>query len=145
MAEGRSGEARELLTRASAEWDALGRFWEGTQALLDLARCASRGRRLGEATRYAQEARQRAADAGATLLVHAADDVKLDPTADAAAGPLTAREFEVARLVAEGATNREIAERLVISPKTASAHIEHILSKLGVSRRAEIAAWVSRS
>lgn len=145
IAEGRSGEARDLLTRASEEWDALGRFWEGTQVLLDLARCASRSRRLGEATRYAHEARQRAADAGATLLVDAADDVKLDPAADAASGPLTAREFEVARLVAEGATNREIAERLVISPKTASAHIEHILSKLGVARRAEIAAWVSRS
>jgi DNA-binding CsgD family transcriptional regulator len=145
LAEGRSGEARELLTRAGEEWDALDRFWEGTQALLDLARCASRGRRVGEATRYAGEARRRAADAGAVLLVDAADDIKLDPTADAATGPLTAREFEVARLVAEGATNREIAERLVISPKTASAHIEHILAKLGVNRRAEIAAWVSRS
>lgn len=145
IAEGRSGEARDLLTRASEDWDALGRFWEGTQAQLDLARCASRSRRLGEATRYAAEARRRAADAGATLLVEAADEIKLDPAADAASGPLTAREFEVARLVAEGATNREIAERLVIAPKTASAHIEHILAKLGVSRRAEIAAWVSRS
>jgi DNA-binding CsgD family transcriptional regulator len=144
MAEGRNGEARDLLTRASEEWDGLDRFWEGIQALLDLARCASRGRRVGEATRYAGEARRRAADAGATLLVAAADDIKLDPAADASTGPLTAREFEVARLVAEGATNREIAERLVISPKTASAHIEHILAKLGVSRRAEIAAWVSR-
>ena len=145
MAEGRSGEARELLTRASEEWDALGRFWEGTQALLDLARCASRGRRLGEATRFAAEARRRAVEAGATLFVHSADAIKLDPAAEASSGPLTAREFEVARLIAEGATNREIAERLVIAPKTASAHVEHILAKLGVSRRAEIAAWVSRS
>lgn len=145
MAEGRSGEARELLSRASEEWDALGRFWEGTQALIDLARCATRARRPGEATRYAAEARRRAADSGATLFVDAADEIKLDPSADASSGPLTAREFEVARLVAEGATNREIAERLVIAPKTASAHIEHILAKLGFSRRAEIAAWVSRS
>lgn len=145
LAEGRSSEARDLLTTASEEWDALDRFWEGTQVLIDLARCASRGRRVGEATRFAAEARRRASDAGATLLVDAADEIKLDPTADASTGPLTAREFEVARLVAEGATNREIAERLVIAPKTASAHIEHILSKLGVSRRAEIAAWVSRS
>jgi len=57
--------------------------------------------------------------------------------------PLTAREFEVARLVAEGLTNAEIAERLTIAPKTASAHIEHILAKLGVTRRAEIAAWAA--
>jgi DNA-binding CsgD family transcriptional regulator len=57
--------------------------------------------------------------------------------------PLTAREFEVARLVAEGLTNAEIAEHLSIAPKTASAHIEHILAKLGVTRRAEIAAWAA--
>ena len=79
------------------------------------------------------------------LLVRLADGIKLDPSADASSGPLTAREFEVAKLVAEGATNREIAERLVIAPKTASTHVEHILAKLGVSRRAEIAAWVSKA
>jgi len=57
--------------------------------------------------------------------------------------PLTSREFEVARLIAEGMTNAEIAGDLSIAPKTASAHVEHILAKLGVSRRAEIATWVS--
>ncbi|TPX03569.1 helix-turn-helix transcriptional regulator [Schumannella luteola] len=73
-----------------------------------------------------------------------AASVRLDADAPGSTGPLTAREFEVAALVSAGATNREIAERLVISPKTASAHIEHILAKLGMSRRAEVAAWVSR-
>jgi DNA-binding CsgD family transcriptional regulator len=57
--------------------------------------------------------------------------------------PLTAREFEVARKVADGLTNAELAEELGISPKTASAHVEHILAKLGVSRRAEIASWAT--
>ena len=57
--------------------------------------------------------------------------------------PLTAREFEVARLVAAGMTNGEIATELTIAPKTASAHIEHILAKLGLNRRAEIAAWAT--
>lgn len=145
QAEGRSNEAKELLEKASEAWDRSGRFWEGVQALIDLARCAVRGRRAGEATRLATEARRRAGDAGATLLVKLAGSVRLDPSADTASGPLTAREFEVAQLIAEGATNREIAERLVIAPKTASTHVEHILAKLGVSRRAEIAAWVSRS
>ena len=145
LAEGRVTHARDSLTAASEAWDALGRFWEGTLVLLDLARCSARGRRVGEATRYVSEARRRAGEAGARLIVRLADEIKLDPTADAASGPLTAREFEVARLIAEGATNREIADRLVIAPKTASAHVEHILAKLGVSRRAEIAAWVSRS
>ena len=56
------------------------------------------------------------------------------------AGPLSSRELEGARLVASGATNREIAATLTIAPKMASSHIEHILTKLGFSRRAEIAA-----
>jgi DNA-binding CsgD family transcriptional regulator len=57
--------------------------------------------------------------------------------------PLTIREFEVARLIAEGLTNAEIGGELAIAPKTASAHVEHILAKLGVARRAEIATWVA--
>ena len=57
--------------------------------------------------------------------------------------PLTVREFEVARLIAAGLTNAEIAAELSISPKTVSTHVEHILAKLAVARRAEIAAWVT--
>ena len=49
----------------------------------------------------------------------------------------------MARLVAAGLTNREIAAALTIAPKTAAAHVEHIRTKLGVSRRAQIAAWVA--
>jgi HD-GYP domain-containing protein (c-di-GMP phosphodiesterase class II) len=54
------------------------------------------------------------------------------------AGPagLTPREVEVLRLVSRGLSNREIAERLVISRKTAGSHVEHIYMKLGVSSRA---------
>ena len=55
--------------------------------------------------------------------------------------PLSEREFEVARLVAAGLTNRQIAEQLVLAPKTISAHVTHILTKLGAARRAEIGAW----
>ena len=58
--------------------------------------------------------------------------------------PLTDREFDVAFLVAKGMTNRQIAAKLVLSPKTVSAHVEHILTKLGAGRRAEIAAWAAR-
>nr|WP_300047143.1 LuxR C-terminal-related transcriptional regulator [uncultured Nocardioides sp.] len=57
-------------------------------------------------------------------------------------GALTTREREVAGLVAKGLTNREIAERLVIAPRTADGHVERILSKLGVRRRALVAAMV---
>ncbi|MFF1553044.1 protein kinase [Rhodococcus erythropolis] len=55
---------------------------------------------------------------------------------------LTRRELQVADLVAEGLTNRAIADRLVISLRTAQGHVEHILTKLGYSSRAQIAAWV---
>jgi DNA-binding CsgD family transcriptional regulator len=57
--------------------------------------------------------------------------------------PLSVREFEVAGHIAAGMTNAEIAAELFLSPKTVSAHVEHILAKLGASRRAEIAAWAS--
>ncbi|WP_086765664.1 helix-turn-helix transcriptional regulator [Streptomyces bobili] len=53
---------------------------------------------------------------------------------------LTRREREVAALVAQGMSNREIAERLVISKRTVDAHVEHILAKLGITSRTEIPA-----
>jgi DNA-binding NarL/FixJ family response regulator len=58
--------------------------------------------------------------------------------------PLTPREREVARLVAVGRSNREIAEELVVSERTAANHVQHVLEKLGFTRRAQIAAWLPR-
>src|SRR6516225_11901232 len=60
---------------------------------------------------------------------------------EAARGVLTRREREVAELVAAGLTNRQIAERLVISERTAEAHVEHIRAKLECRSRAQVAAW----
>ena len=57
---------------------------------------------------------------------------------------LSARELEVAGLVAEGLTNRQIAARLVLSERTAQNHVQHILTKLGFTTRSQIAAWSSR-
>ncbi|MGW7415170.1 response regulator [Streptomyces sp. NPDC054863] len=59
--------------------------------------------------------------------------------------PLTPREEEIARLVAEGLTNAEIAARLFISPGTAKTHIANIQSKLKARNRVGIAAWTWQS
>lgn len=63
---------------------------------------------------------------------------------DAAAVRLSPREQEVALLVAEGLTNREIAGRLFISERTVDGHLEHLREKLAVNTRAQIATWVVR-
>lgn len=85
---------------------------------------------------------------GATLDLDAAIGYALSQQPRAPApGPdhrteLTTREREVADLVAEGLSNRAIAARLSISQRTAEGHVEHILTKLGFTSRAQIAAWV---
>ena len=58
---------------------------------------------------------------------------------------LTRREQEVADLVAQGMSNKEIASTLVISQRTAEGHVENILTKLGFTSRTQIAVWTSRN
>jgi DNA-binding CsgD family transcriptional regulator/tetratricopeptide (TPR) repeat protein len=139
--EGQTGKARVALERAAAFWRDRRRFWEGTQATLDQARCATRSRRPVDAARLSAQAAVQASAAGAVVLMPAAPApvVARSPMTQ----PLTAREMEVADRVAAGATNREIAVALSIAPKTVSAHVEHILTKLAVSRRAQIATWAT--
>jgi predicted ATPase/DNA-binding CsgD family transcriptional regulator len=59
------------------------------------------------------------------------------------AGPLSPRELEVARLVADGASNSETAARLFISERTVESHVASILNKLGLSSRVQVARWVA--
>jgi non-specific serine/threonine protein kinase len=54
---------------------------------------------------------------------------------------LTRREIEVVDLLSQGLTNKEIANRLVISPRTAETHVQNVLSKTGFKTRAQVAAW----
>ena len=61
-----------------------------------------------------------------------------------AASLLTQREIDVLRLLGEGLTNREIAARLFISPKTAEHHVSRIFAKLGLAKRSEAAAYAVR-
>jgi DNA-binding CsgD family transcriptional regulator/tetratricopeptide (TPR) repeat protein len=168
--EGQTGKARTCLERAAEFWSARQRFWEGTAVLVDQASCATRSRRPAEAALFLSRARDAYASVGAprgfaSAHTSAGGSSSGGPSRSGpsfSSGPssstsranvpdafvpdgsgLSARELEVARLVATGATNREIAAALTIAPKTVAAHVEHILSKLGVARRAQIAAWVA--
>jgi len=60
-------------------------------------------------------------------------------------GVLTRREREIADLVANGLSNKEIATKLVISRRTAEGHVEHILGKLGFTSRAQVAVWAAEN
>ncbi|MFB6438139.1 AAA family ATPase [Streptomyces sp. NPDC056411] len=107
-----------------------------------------------ELTLLAQRARiplpgPQAATAGAGAMGHTAREASPADTAPADPAPaeslgLTPRERDVLRLVAEGRSNRQIADALFISPKTASVHVSNILAKLGVSGRGEAGALAHR-
>ena len=58
--------------------------------------------------------------------------------------PLTRRERQIARLVAHGRSNREVAEELVVGVRTVETHLEHIFRKLAVKTRTEVAVWASQ-
>ena len=147
LAAGATGVARRALEAAIAGWDERGRIWEATWARLDLATCLSRQNRFADAVALAVDAREVASRLESRPLADRADALRRMArgrvSVDEPWRPLTAREFAVARLITEGMTNAEIASELSIASKTASSHVEHILAKLGASRRAEIAAWAS--
>ena len=153
VARARGEPGAELWTAARSAWERVGQpypaayaAWrEGEARLLDdrqraaasepLRAAASAAERLG-----AGPLRQR--------VLRLAEWGRLDlgerAPAAAAVAPapagLTARELQVLRLIAEGLTDREIAERLVISVKTASHHVSHILGKLNARGRVEAAS-----
>jgi DNA-binding CsgD family transcriptional regulator len=114
-------------------------------ARVELARALATRRNDGDRQRAAAilvEARPAAASLGMTPWVAAIDDLHSSLVARRS-GPasLSPRETEVAALVADGLTNRAIAERLFVSERTAQNHVQHILTKLGLANRAQIAAW----
>ena len=139
--------ARTSLEAAIAGWEALGRTWETAWARLDLAACLLRSNRESEAIAPLRQVEAFAERVGSLPLLKRAGELKGIARHRGAEEepwrPLTAREFEIARLVAEGQTNNSIAASLGLSPRTVGAHVEHILAKLAFTRRAEIAAWVA--
>jgi len=117
----------------SEQYDAS--FGEGASFSFDEAVALALGKR----------GRDAAADGTARDQVKATDKAagKGTKTLARAPGGLTRREMEIALLLAEGMSNREIAEQLVISLRTAETHVDHILGKLGLSSRSGVASWVA--
>jgi DNA-binding NarL/FixJ family response regulator len=81
---------------------------------------------------------------GMGALAPASTALRQRTTVASAGAGLSAREQAVAALVAEGLSNRAIAERLVISERTAENHVHRILTKLHLGSRSQLAAWVFR-
>lgn len=136
--------AARLLGAADAVWAAAGsRMGEfGYLSRFRDACVAATRTGLGEAAFQAALARGAAMPAGEAV-AYALTDRPSGAQAPGKIGPLTRRETEIARLVAEGLSNKDIAGRLVISQRTAEGHIEHILDKLGFSSRVQVAAWIN--
>lgn len=76
------------------------------------------------------------------LISYALDESESEPHDDVSLAVLTRRELEVAKLLAEGLSNRDIASHLTISQRTVETHVEHILSKLALENRTKVAAWI---
>ena len=143
----------ELWARAQEAWEQMGDSYLSAYARWRGAEAALAAGDRGEAEGLAKEALATAVRLGARPLREeitafaARARLQLEPAGDAATSSealqrldLTARELEVMALLAEGRTNREIAAELVISDKTASVHVSHILAKLGVRNRVEAAS-----
>jgi DNA-binding CsgD family transcriptional regulator len=146
-------DALALWAQAQEAWEALGDSYLGAYAGWRRAQAAQAAGDRSEAQRLAADALEVAVRLGAGPLREqigafaSRARLELDRGRAPAAGAqalerleLTARELEVMALLAAGRTNREIAAELVISEKTASVHVSHILAKLGVRNRVEAAA-----
>lgn len=158
LAQNRHGEAENLLRATRAVASARGarpRIWRVDVALGQLYRSA---RRHAEAQQAFAQARALIGELAAGLhetelrmtylerAGHMLPEVR-QPTPrraiQAEFDGLTAREREIAVLIAQGASNREIADLLVLSERTVTTHVSNALSKLGFTARAQIAAWAA--
>jgi predicted ATPase/DNA-binding CsgD family transcriptional regulator len=151
-AQGRPGRTAMLLGAASPLWQLAGSRLghnKRAEALHTQAEQAARAA-LGP-HEYDMLFSQAAAAPLEDVLRLALDDLDVLPVPLPVPGPadgtdpgeaLTRREREIAALVVAGLSNREVAERLVISKRTVDAHMEHIFGKLGVSSRVQLVTWL---
>ena len=141
---GRLDDAVADLTAATATCRAIGAVPFTVEAECELAAVLARRNTPGDAARARELAA--AARAGAVRLGMTPWERRaaaITPK-EGSGGPLSPREMEIAELVAQGLTNREIATAAFVSERTAQTHVQHILTKLGFSNRSQIVSWVAQ-
>ena len=133
-------------TRAARLFGAAEGLWGGVDSgIMPVYRAiynhlrAELSRRLGE--RAFASARGQGQRMSLSEVADYALDAEADPAGDDPLKPLTQREREVAKLAARGLSNREIAKALMVAEGTARVHVEHVLAKLDLHSRAQLAAW----
>jgi non-specific serine/threonine protein kinase len=140
--------AAVLLGAATGLLQSMGTTLDGYQHLVSHHRDCERQARQALAEAAFQAAHHRGLDLPADdAVAYALQQPPARPAAPAVSdrAPLTPRELQVARLIADGRSNKDIAAQLVISQRTAENHVEHILTKLGFTSRAQVAAWAAAS
>jgi DNA-binding NarL/FixJ family response regulator len=147
LAEGRPAEAADQARAAIDHFVHCGHIVRAALARTTLAEALLRSGAVASARDQLGQANQALTAAGAAWLAEQTRQAQRRlgarlprPSRPAGAkGPLTPREYEVAELVAEGFTNRDIATRLYLSPRTVDTHTARILTKLEVTTRAGVA------
>lgn len=126
------------LRRAWRGWHQLEAPYEAARSRVQIARAC---RRLGDADSADMELDAAKAAFDALGAIPDAAAVAAEIPGEPRPGGLTTRETEVLALVANGSTNRQIADQLVISEKTVASHVGHILTKLGLQSRSAATAY----
>jgi non-specific serine/threonine protein kinase len=145
-------EQRGLHTRAAVLSGIAAAFWHriGTSPFLYAIvgdanrRCASSARAALGSDRYESAFRQGLGLAPHDAVAYALESGEPTP-AKADTGPhLTPRERQVAEALADGASNKEIAAKLCVSPRTVETHVQNILAKTGLNSRTNVASWLAQ-
>ncbi len=136
-----------LMGAADVLWERAGQRLGGTAIMEELHQQAVKGAQeaLGD-DRYAalfRDGAGRPLDLVVKLAVTDAGELPAPPGRQRPAALLTGRERQIAALVGEGMSNRDIAQQLGISKRTVDAHLEHIFGKLGISSRVQLATGLS--